>query len=286
MKPWSEALARYQQLGQAHVLISVISRDGSVPREPGSKMLVSRDEAVDTIGGGHLEYRALAYARTLLQAGQACQRLQQFPLAASLGQCCGGQATLLFEVFPAEAKLWLFGAGHVGRALSVILSELPVCLHWVDSRAAEFPAVLPAGVQVHCPERVLDLLDQINAQDSVLVMTHRHDLDYDLCLQLLKRSHPGWIGLIGSRTKAARFRHRFRHAGIQTQQLASWQCPVGLPEVAGKRPMEVAVSIAGQLIQNYQSAAAEKPRHAGLEAADLALWTQLQHTSLLDWETK
>ena len=115
---WAEAAAALSQRGEAYVLVTVIGVQGSSPRDRGTKMLVSATGAVDTIGGGHLEYAAINRAREMLVVGDDAQHLEEFPLGAKLGQCCGGRVTLLYECFASTATaVALFGAGHVGRAL-------------------------------------------------------------------------------------------------------------------------------------------------------------------------
>lgn len=102
MAQWIEALGRR---GDAAVLVTVASVKGSTPREPGAKMVVTREGIAGTIGGGHLEFKAIEIARGLL-AGEDTAALHRFPLGASLGQCCGGLANLLFEPVPPQAP-WL-----------------------------------------------------------------------------------------------------------------------------------------------------------------------------------
>ncbi|MDP2505895.1 MULTISPECIES: xanthine dehydrogenase accessory protein XdhC [unclassified Oceanobacter] len=256
MKHWSESLAECQRSGQPHVLVTVISTGGSTPRAAGSKMLVLADSSIDTIGGGQLEYQALQQARALLQETEQQQVIRQVLLGADAGQCCGGYATLLFESYPARAaELWVFGAGHVAKALMQIVQQLPLPTRWIDNRPELFPAADSLAPHIECvvadtPEA---LLVDAPAGSRILILTHDHALDYRLAETALRLGHCASIGVIGSATKANRFRYRLTHSGMTEQQLEIMQCPVGLEEVAGKLPMEVAVSIAGQLIQQYQT---------------------------------
>ena len=101
----------------------------------GSKMVVSAGRIFDTIGGGHLEYKAMEIAREMLASGSQQTRLERFSLGASLGQCCGGVAVLLFEPMgQVQAQIAVFGAGHVARALVPLLASLPCLVRWIDSR--------------------------------------------------------------------------------------------------------------------------------------------------------
>ena len=252
---WSQALADCQRRGQPHVLVTVISTGGSTPRASGSKMLVLPDNSIDTIGGGQLEYQALQQARQLLQHHEPQQQIQQILLGADAGQCCGGYATLLFESYPArEAALWLFGAGHVASALMQILQQLPLPTRWIDNRPELFPPADSLAAHIECvvAETPESLLEQAPHGSRVLILTHDHALDYRLAETALRLQRFASVGVIGSATKANRFRYRLRQSGMDEQQLERLQCPVGLAEVGGKLPMEVAVSIAAQLIAQYQ----------------------------------
>ncbi|WP_020560178.1 xanthine dehydrogenase accessory protein XdhC [Thiofilum flexile] len=250
---WTAVVAELHQANQPYVLITVLQVRGSAPREAGTKMVVSTQHSWGSIGGGNLEFQALQQAHELLQLGQNQQRMQELLLSTDLQQCCGGAVTILLESFvECDQTLWLFGAGHVAQALVTILSELSVRVHWVDSREELFPASVPSTVTLHT-ESTLGVLDQIQAQHDIMVLTHDHQLDFEVIEQLLTQSRGRFLGLIGSETKARRFRQRLAQAGFEQAKIERLVCPVGLKEVTGKRPMEVAVSMAGQLISLWNS---------------------------------
>lgn len=256
MSRWAEVLAELQRRGEAHVIVTLLATRGSTPRGSGSKMIVTAEQSHDSIGGGHLEFKAIAHARTLLCGQEDSQSLVQYPLGASLGQCCGGQVSVLYEYFAARGpRLLVFGAGHVARALIPILAELPLRIRWIDNREDPFPEALPAGVETVQSEDPVAQLETAPPGSWALVLTHNHQLDYALTEAALKRGDLDYLGVIGSATKARRFRQRLRHRGFSAVQIEQLICPVGLPQVSGKRPMEVAVSIAAQLIARYQAAA-------------------------------
>lgn len=249
---WLALLADFEARGEPCVLITVADEQGSTPREAGTKMLVGREEQHLTIGGGHLEYRAVEIAREMLAAGTRQPRLERFSLAASLGQCCGGVTTLLFEPQLAQdVPVIVFGAGHVARALVPLLAGLPCAVRWVDSRAQEFPAVLPAGVEKRLTDEPVDEIARMPAGAYYIVMTHNHPLDLELTDAILARGDHGYFGLIGSRTKWAKFRHRLAARGHGADRLATVRCPLGLPEVQGKLPLEIAIAVAGEVIAHY-----------------------------------
>lgn len=259
---WLALLADFEARGEPCVLITVADEQGSTPREAGTKMLVGREEQHLTIGGGHLEYRAVDIAREMLAAGTRQPRLERFSLAASLGQCCGGVTTLLFEPQLAQdVPVIVFGAGHVARALVPLLAGLPCAVRWVDSRAQEFPAVLPAGVEKCLTDEPVDEIARMPAGAYYIVMTHNHPLDLELTDAILARGDHGYFGLIGSKTKWAKFRHRLAARGHGADRLATVRCPLGLPEVQGKLPLEIAIAVAGEVIAHYgrQAQQADQP---------------------------
>ncbi|RJG09772.1 xanthine dehydrogenase accessory protein XdhC [Pseudomonas cavernicola] len=259
MSNWISALADLQQQGQPCVLVTIIEERGSTPRNAGSKMVVTAERIFETIGGGHLEYKAMKIAREMLESRSQDTRLERFSLGASLGQCCGGATVLLFEPMgQPQAQIAVFGAGHVGRALVPLLASLPCKVRWIDSRESEFPEQLPAGVEKVINEEPVDEVENMPAGSYYIVMTHNHQLDLELTAEILKRNDFAYYGLIGSRTKRVKFEHRLRERGFQPEVVQRMRCPMGLPEVKGKLPIEIAVSIAGEVIATYNAAFGEQ----------------------------
>jgi xanthine dehydrogenase accessory factor len=232
----------------SYVEVKVLETRGSAPREAGTRMWVGAGETRGTIGGGRLEYRAIEIAREMLLSGES-SRQRRFTLGDTLGQCCGGSVTLSFsraEKIAAEAPAFdvlLFGAGHVGQELARILERLPCRLTWVDPRPGQFPAGTSARVVVE--DEPAFAVDEAPPGAFYLVMTHSHALDLEIVARALQRTDARYVGLIGSQTKAARFRSRLRARGIDPSRLTS---PIGLFK-AGKHPAEVAVSAAAQVLR-------------------------------------
>jgi xanthine dehydrogenase accessory factor len=144
--------------------------------------------------------------------------------------------------------VYLFGAGHVGRALALALAPLPFAVRWVDSRREAFPAYAPANVAlIHAPGPAAELA---NAPDGALivVMTHSHALDLEIVAEALRSERFGYVGLIGSATKRARFLSQMRAAGLSDAVLEKLVCPIGLPGLGGKDPAVIAASTAAQLL--------------------------------------
>lgn len=253
---WSGATYQLNQQGKAYVMVTLIGVTGSTPRNSGTKMVITHDEFFDTIGGGHLEFKVTKFAQTLLKKGVNAQHIEHFQLGSQLGQCCGGTATVLFECFAATGiNIMLFGAGHVGQALMPILSALPCQITWVDSRAEQFPANAETlnNTRVIVSETPEDEVANMPANSYFIVMTHNHQMDFDISQAILKRGDFAYLGLIASETKWRRFKQRYKHRDIDEALVERMHCPIGLPEVTGKLPMEVAVSVAGQIINCYQA---------------------------------
>jgi xanthine dehydrogenase accessory factor len=251
---WISALADLQQQGQPCVLVTIIEELGSTPRNAGSKMVVTADRIFETVGGGHLEFKAMELAREMLVSRTQDTRLERFSLGASLGQCCGGATVLLFEPMgQPQAHIAVFGAGHVGRALVPLLASLPCKVQWIDSRENEFPEQIPHGATKVVNEEVVDEVENMPPGSYYIVMTHNHQLDLELTAAILKRNDFAYYGLIGSQTKRVKFEHRLRDRGFSAEVMQKMRCPMGIAEVKGKLPVEIAISIAGEVIATYNA---------------------------------
>ncbi|MCO6059602.1 xanthine dehydrogenase accessory protein XdhC [Pseudomonas sp. MOB-449] len=251
---WISALADLQHRGEPCVLVTIIEERGSTPRNAGSKMVVTAERIFETIGGGHLEFKAMEIAREMLESRTQDTRLERFSLGASLGQCCGGATVLLFEPMgQPQAHIAVFGAGHVGRALVPLLASLPCKVRWIDSRENEFPEQIPAGVEKVVNEEVIDEIAAMPKGSYFIVMTHNHQLDLELTAEILKRNDFAYFGLIGSKTKRVKFEHRLRERGFASETVQRMRCPMGIQEVKGKLPVEIAISIAGEIVATYNA---------------------------------
>lgn len=261
---WYEAVAQCQQDGAPYVIVTVISIAGSTPREAGSKMVVTDAQSIDTIGGGHLEFDAIKTAREMLSTGtgsvgdqgknNASTEIRSYPLSSKLGQCCGGAVKVLFEVCNRHAQhIAIFGAGHVAKALVPILAQLPLRISWIDSREDLFSHPLPANVKKVVEEAPETEVRGLEENTWLVILTHDHQLDYRITEQALKYPALPFVGLIGSQTKAKRFITKLEHRGFNESDLARLATPIGDTSIPGKRPIEVAVSIASQIIQRLHA---------------------------------
>ncbi|MFL6698218.1 MAG: xanthine dehydrogenase accessory protein XdhC [Vitreoscilla sp.] len=255
--------ARWLAAAEPGVVIEVVKTAGSVPREAGTRMLVSATQAAGTIGGGHLELMAIANARALLAKLPDFEAVDRhYPLGPALGQCCGGAVTLRFARLQAQSPaqwpaaaprlfLQLYGAGHVGRAIVRLLAGIPCQVQWIDERESEFPVdeTLPPHVQCVCVDQVEAEVDLAPPGACYLVLTHRHDLDLRIAEAILRRGDFGYLGMIGSKTKRARFLHRYGERGIAAETLARMTCPIGVAGIEGKEPEVIAIAVVAQLLQ-------------------------------------
>jgi xanthine dehydrogenase accessory factor len=245
------------------VLVTVHRVRGSAPREAGAWMLVSPQGIEGTVGGGHVELEAIAHARSMLTGG-ASEAMREWALGPSLGQCCGGTMQLQFErvddasslaarLAPERAPLALFGGGHVGRAIVNALGPLPFAVTWIDSRDEIFPERVPANVTCEHSDPVQGAVPQLAAHSRVLVMSFSHAEDLDVIAACMKRmrekSDLPYVGLIGSKSKWAAFRHRLEHGGFAPDELARITCPIGIPGISGKQPEVIAASVVAQILQ-------------------------------------
>ena len=193
-------------------LVSVASTRGSVPRATGTWMAVFADQVIGTIGGGQLEFQAIAEAqRRLRLAGLAggdppiAPNPVRYALGPSLGQCCGGEMVLAYEPIsavdlaalgarlkPARHPLALFGGGHVGKALINLLGTLPFQVTWIDSRDEIFPVSVPDNVQCEHSDPVQAAVTALESGSTVLIMSFSHAEDLDVVAACLMRHRQRW----------------------------------------------------------------------------------------------
>ena len=261
-----DAAKRWLAKTRDAIVVEVTQAQGSVPREEGTRMLVGTTEVIGTIGGGHLELKAIACAREMLGKKELAIHTEHYPLGPALGQCCGGAVTLSYQAlndealarWPASSPLFhlqLYGAGHVGRAIATLLATLDVNVDWIDEREEEFPKTTTLGTA--WPERIhITCVDAVEAEVRhappgafYLVLTHNHDLDLRITESILKRGDFGYLGLIGSRTKQQRFIHRFEQRGLTPEMIALLTCPIGVENIDGKEPEIIALAVVAQLLQ-------------------------------------
>lgn len=252
----------------AAMLLEVVGVQGSAPRDKGAWMLVSPGRIFGTIGGGQLEFMAIDKARDLLASSmadaQAMEKLSlDVPLGPEIGQCCGGRVEV--SIRPADGILraellataraedagrdhvYLFGGGHVGRALARALVLLPVHTVVVETRSESLDD-MPDGVETRLTPVPEEMVRDAPAGSAFVVLTHDHALDFLIVAAALERSDAAYVGMIGSKTKKATFRSwYYREAGGGDERFARLVSPIGGDSVADKRPAAIAALAAAEV---------------------------------------
>ena len=267
---WLDAVTRLRARREPGVLVTLASVRGHAPRTAGAKMVVTSTTTSGSIGGGNLEAVAIDRARELI----AARAVEPETITSALSdkapyqhgvQCCGGEVTMLLEPLPVAPAVAIFGVGHVGLELARILARHDLDLYLIDSRAEQLAderlAVLAdavARVHVHhvpvLPEIVLG---ELPAGAHVLIMTHDHAEDAALCDAVLRHGDFASIGLIGSAAKWARFRKRLaEEGGHPPEAIERITTPIGTPDITGKEPATIAVSVAADLLRAFEREAA------------------------------
>ena len=261
MNYWAKINTTVEACGTC-VLVSIADAKGSTPREMGAWMVVTPEGFHGSIGGGTLEWHAMAEAQSLL-GKPATHKIIRKNLGPDLGQCCGGRVDLRIESFDQwslpvlqnqalsykeQARhIHLWGAGHVGRALVMALAPLPFRISWWDARPNAFPRSVPQNVdcRVGVPQDMED-------DAFVLVMSHSHGLDFEIVDYALRNLTFAFVGLIGSQTKRARFLKRLREAGHSESNIARLTCPIGVSMLKSKLPAAIAAGVVVQMLEQYE----------------------------------
>jgi len=266
---WQAAISKLDTQRQPYILVSIIGVDGSAPRDAGTKMVVTKFEIYGSIGGGNLEFTCIKKARELLTHENNSQAIEYYPLSAKFNQCCSGAVSVLFESFVSyPPKVVIFGAGHVAKELSVILPRLGYSVSIVDQRQVQIDEFSNQPVSLIYTDNPLEELNNIDSSSYLLVMTHDHELDFNLCSKALTDFDFAFLGLIGSQAKANKFKTRMEKNGLKSELIERLVSPIGLKSIPGKKPMEVAVSIAGQLISLLQVQQNTKVKQQGINLKD------------------
>lgn len=239
---WLLAAGELQKRGERFAIATIIAVAGSAPRHSGAKMLITANTIIGSVGGGRLEEEIIHRARQMLADTSAPPVVVgAVSLAASMGQCCGGKVAFVIEQSAAALALAVFGAGHIGQAFARLAPLLPCRIAFYDSRKVWLDK-LADGVDVCEVDDMPAAARALSAQTYVIVMTHSHSLDMEVCAALLCRDDIPFVGLVGSDNKARSFVKQLQDRDVSVSRL---HCPLG-----GKAqlPGEVAIKMAAQLI--------------------------------------
>ncbi len=267
------------------IVCALSSVRGSSPREQGTFMLVGPAGLFGTIGGGALEYMVIEHARRLIANGQA-RAAMHVPLGPEIGQCCGGRVAvsldhadaarrqaLLAQVAAEDGALphvYVFGAGHVGRALAQMLALLPVQLEVIDTRRDEL-ALLPSHIAARTVAMPEAVVRSAPSGSSFVILTHDHALDFLIAQESLARVDSPYIGMVGSATKRARFASWYLGEGGSAQALDRLVLPIGQQGLGDKRPAVIAALAAAEIMVHIGQWEAETGRVRTPETSGVAI---------------
>ncbi len=272
MSQGAERLSAFLAANPRVVAIHVAQALGSTPREEGAWMLVGATGMLGTIGGGQMEFQAIERAQRIL-AGEAGEGAMEIPLGPEIGQCCGGRVTLDLRLLDEDGRraladrerkvaaslpqVFVFGAGHVGKALAEALLLLPLQLTVVETREGALSA-LPATATKRLMAVPEEAVREAPPGSAFVVLTHDHALDFLIVAEALRRRDSAYVGMIGSATKLETFKRWWlKEAGGDAEALVRLTCPIGGTTV-DKRPAVVAALTAAELmaaLARYKSAA-------------------------------
>lgn len=242
-------LAHHADHGPKVALVSIIGHKGSTPQGTGNKMLVHIDGSITgTIGGGALEYSIIKLAKKSLITNSNTRT--ELNLTYDLGMCCGGVVEVFIEIIHPTDQLIIYGAGHVGMALADLAVQLDYNVTLIDPRI-DFAQPKPQinYIEKH-PLSVIETLP-FGVHCDHFITTHEHQLDQDILLAI-KDKTIRYLGMIGSKTKKVKFHMRFSAGEYDTEVFERLHTPAGL-NIQAKSPMEIAVSIAAELIKTRRS---------------------------------
>lgn len=164
----------------------------------------------------------------------------------------------------ARTPLVLFGAGHVGKALVLALAPLPFSITWIDSRSDQFPGAVPANVTKVAHEHPASTLHDMPSGAFVLAMTHSHALDEEIMARALLLQRFDYCGVIGSKTKRARFVKRLKDRGLNDHLITQMNCPVGKTTIKSKHPAAIAAGVAVDLLERIEAGQKQETAGPGL----------------------
>lgn len=240
-------LPELKQKCKPFVLCLVTHTQGSTPRKTGSRMIVFSDgNIMGTIGGGSVEMQAIAEAKMVLENRKPFKK--QFQLEEDLQMQCGGNMEIYFEPFFEELKLFVFGAGHVGREVGRFAREFGFSVIFIDHRPEIYKEFESAYAKCIVEDYIQSLATiTFSARDFAVITTPKHEYDENLLGKLAKEKL-AYLGMIGSKRKVAEARKRLlSEKALTEEQLDFVDMPIGIPFHA-ETPAEIAISIVAKLI--------------------------------------
>jgi len=240
---------------------SIVRTIGSSPRNSDTEMFISETDTLGTIGGGQLEYLVINHSKKMI-AENIKKDILKISLGPEIGQCCGGKVEVsLLEMYEKDKCLalnrfdkkdknlphvYVMGAGHVGRALTLQLQHLPVRCVLIDSRVDEL-AKCSADVETRLSAIPEEDIKSAPRGSAYVILTHDHALDFILCGAALDRHDAKYVGMIGSKTKRVKFK-KWYQVNYDNNLIRDFTCPIGNVKNQDKRPSIIASFVAAEVI--------------------------------------
>lgn len=257
MKIITQAVQKLIDAEEEGILALVVRSVGSAPGRLGAKALILPDGSIEgTVGGGVVEARVIADALNVLEDGRGPRTLHY--KLSELGMSCGGEMSVYLEPLQPPRRMVIFGAGHVGAALARVLKLLGCRVRVIDDRPEwanreRFPdadelLVMPfsEALAKHPP----------STRDHVIIVTRGHDHDQNVLEGVIERP-VAWLGMIGSKRKAAAALGQLREQGVDKQLIEQVRCPIGL-DIGAVTPEEIAVAVAAELVLLWRKGSQKK----------------------------
>lgn len=239
---WLKELKRLHDERRAVVVVT--PRNGET-----GKYLVTEDRCMHFENNARCPEETISAARQMIIDHASASLLDSF---------------LMEPILQCDFDVAIFGAGHLGAATVDVLSRLDCNIRWIDPRRNIFPAQLPNNVTAVESGNPADEVAAMPQGTNYLVMTHSHPLDYEICDQVLRREDFAYCGLIGSRSKRRRFERTMRKQGMSDSLLERLTCPIGVPGIESKKPADIAVAVAAELLRIRDAAGAAKQDNDGV----------------------
>lgn len=263
MKHIFEEILSISKSGKKAALCLITSARGSTPRKPGTKMIVLEDGSVHgSIGGGNLEKQVIQDALDVIKE----QKPGTFKhdLLHQHSMCCGGTVEIYIEPIMNLNKLYIFGAGHTGKALAKFASELDFEIVMIDDRDEYISNVNISGInKLNLPHNLALPMLPFDENTYIVILTYDHSIDRDILAFCINKPH-AYLGMIGSQRKVNVTRKMFLEAGIGTlEDLEKINMPIGI-DIKAQTPEEIAIGILAEIVKvkNSVPVAAEPAPHS------------------------
>ncbi|GMQ60003.1 XdhC/CoxI family protein [Vallitalea sediminicola] len=272
MKSIYEELIKLKEKGESCIMVTVVEMTGSAPVTVGKKMLIGESGiAIGTVGGGALEYSAKQKCEELLSKRKS--KLEKYILnegkilekgATVLPMACGGEVTLFYEYIGVKAKIYIFGAGHVGQALTSALCKMDFFITVIDDRKEIYDDIQQADRKVQSSYVDFIEKEKLDRNSFIVVCTPSHNNDYNVLNKVLELDiNPKYIGMLCSQIKLKAFLKKI-NGKYEKVNLSNLYSPIGL-DIGGCSPEEIAVSIAAEIL----AISYDKKGHKHLRNSDL-----------------